>query len=633
VLLQDRPEPFRTDLARFVYYRTYSRWRDEWGRRENWAETVDRATEFLFDKAGAALTDEDRYSITAAIHDHEALPSMRLLWSAGEAAKVSEIATYNCAYAAIDDLRAFDEALFILMNGTGFGFSVESEYVEQLPRILKPKRNQQKVPYEISDSREGWAQALRFGLETWFQGGDVEFDYSALRPQGARLKTMGGRSSGPDPLRRLLEFTRSKVQSRAGRRLSPINCHDILCTIGEVVVAGGVRRSSLISLSDLDNYDMRMAKYGAFYNTAPYRSMANNSVAYNEKPDAVEFMEEFLNLAKSGSGERGIFNRESVLSTAPRRKRHSDMGLNPCSEILLRSKQFCNLTSVVAREEDTLDSLSDKVRIATILGTVQSTFTNFPYIRSDWKKNCDEERLLGVSINGQMDCPVVRDPAVLVTLRETAISVNREYAQRLGINPSAAITTGKPAGTESQIVTSGSGAHTWWDRYYIRRIRISVTDPLFQLAKNYGVPCEPEVGQDPSTASTWVLSFPVKAPASAITRHERDAIQQLEHWLMMKTRWCEHSQSVTIYVKNHEYPAVQGWVYDHWDLVSGLSFLPSEDHVYRLAPYESITEAKYNELVAAFPQEIDYTLLSTLELEDQTTGARDFACTSGACEL
>jgi hypothetical protein len=969
-----------------VYYRTYSRWRDEWGRRENWAETVDRATDFLFDKAGAALTDEDRYNITAAIHDHEALPSMRLLWSAGEAAKVSEIATYNCAYAAIDDLRAFDEALFILMNGTGFGFSVESEYVEQLPRILKPKRNQQKVPYEISDSREGWAQALRFGLETWFQGGDVEFDYSALRPQGARLKTMGGRSSGPDPLRRLLEFTRSKVQSRAGRRLSPINCHDILCTIGEVVVAGGVRRSSLISLSDLDNYDMRMAKYGAFYNTAPYRSMANNSVAYNEKPDAVEFMEEFLNLAKSGSGERGIFNRESVLSTAPRRKKHTDWGLNPsmpagtlvgtslgiipierlegksfqvkslsgewadatcwksgvdvpvclvdfgmnrltmstpdhkwpvltdrgiirkrtadlspgdkvplnrneltgievdasltrddgffcgflfgdgwisqrtsgtregnyvlgisigsgkesladrlvaymnknksyksttrqsedestiqcsdqgfirtlierfgwhlkkahipdkvwasndefvlgfldglfssdghvgtgadlrvslttskpdvavelqkllsfygipsavsvnqiagtfpngkdydrtytsclvrvprsgtqnfknivtlsnpnksarladirprpvieygtvksvtqagsadvwdisvnheqhvfpaqhtytgnCSEILLRSKQFCNLTSVVAREEDTLDSLSDKVRIATILGTVQSTFTNFPYIRSDWKKNCDEERLLGVSINGQMDCPVVRDPAVLVTLRETAISVNREYAQRLGINPSAAITTGKPAGTESQIVTSGSGAHTWWDRYYIRRIRISVTDPLFQLAKNYGVPCEPEVGQDPSTASTWVLSFPVKAPASAITRHERDAIQQLEHWLMMKTRWCEHSQSVTIYVKNHEYPAVQGWVYDHWDLVSGLSFLPSEDHVYRLAPYESVTEAKYNELVAAFPQEIDYSLLSTLELEDQTTGARDFACTSGACEL
>ena len=560
------------------------------------------------------------------------MPSMRLVWSAGKAAAKNNVAVFNCAYSAVDDLRSFDEALFILMSGTGYGFSVEEEYVEQLPRILKQKRHSQKGVYVVDDSREGWASALRHGIETWYQGGDVDFDLSQLRPQGARLKTMGGRSSGPEPLRRLLEFVRGKVLSRAGRRLRPVDAHDILCMIGEAVVAGGVRRSSLISLSDLGDYNMRMAKYGAFYNIAPYRMMSNNSVAYNEKPDSVEFMEEWLSLAKSGSGERGIFNRTAILSTSPRRKKWSDWGTNPCGEINLRSKEFCNLSSVIARPDDNLDTLATKVTLATMIGTIQSTFTDFTYLREDWKRNCDEERLLGVSITGQQDCPAVRDAAVLNKLRYQAIHINDVYARKLGINPSVAITTGKPDGTLSQVVTGGSGAHTWWDEYFIRRIRISATDPLFYLAATAGVPASPETGQSPGTASTWVLEFPVKAPEGAITRHMRNAIQQLEHWLLMKTNWCEHNQSITIYVKDDEWPEVMAWVYSHWDKVGGLSFLPTDNENYPLAPYESITKEEYEKRAAVFPK-LDYARLSELESEDNTTGARDFACVSGACEI
>ena len=631
-MLLDRPDPFRTELGKFVTIRTYARWLEEKKRREHWPETVDRSTEFLFERAGEALDAFDRHDIAIAMHDLQTMPSMRLVWSAGKAAAKNNVAVFNCAYSAVDDLRSFDEALFILMSGTGYGFSVEEEYVEQLPRILKQKRHSQKGVYVVDDSREGWASALRHGIETWYQGGDVDFDLSQLRPQGARLKTMGGRSSGPEPLRRLLEFVRGKVLSRAGRRLRPVDAHDILCMIGEAVVAGGVRRSSLISLSDLGDYNMRMAKYGAFYNIAPYRMMSNNSVAYNEKPDSVEFMEEWLSLAKSGSGERGIFNRTAILSTSPRRKKWSDWGTNPCGEINLRSKEFCNLSSVIARPDDNLDTLATKVTLATMIGTIQSTFTDFTYLREDWKRNCDEERLLGVSITGQQDCPAVRDAAVLNKLRYQAIHINDVYARKLGINPSVAITTGKPDGTLSQVVTGGSGAHTWWDEYFIRRIRISATDPLFYLAATAGVPASPETGQSPGTASTWVLEFPVKAPEGAITRHMRNAIQQLEHWLLMKTNWCEHNQSITIYVKDDEWPEVMAWVYSHWDKVGGLSFLPTDNENYPLAPYESITKEEYEKRAAVFPK-LDYARLSELESEDNTTGARDFACVSGACEI
>jgi ribonucleoside-triphosphate reductase len=631
-VLLDRPLPFRTELAEFVTVRTYARWLDELQRREKWPETVDRATEFLFKRAGDALTEQDRTDIATAIYDHEVLPSMRLLWSAGPAAEANNIAAYNCAYNAIDDLRSFDEALFILMSGTGFGYSVESEYVEQLPRILKTKKASPEASWIIADSRFGWAEALRVGLEAWYNGSDITFDYSELRPQGARLYTMGGRSSGPEPLRRLLDFVRAKVQSRAGRRLRPIDAHDIMCVIGEAVVAGGVRRSSLISLSDLDDYDMRMAKYGAFYNTAPYRSMANNSVAYNEKPDSVSFMEEFLSLAKSGSGERGIFNREAINSTSPRRKAVRNGGTNPCAEINLRPMEFCNLSSIVARPDDTRESLTRKARLASIIGTIQSTFTDFEYLRPQWKKNCDEERLLGVSITGQMDCAAVRNAQTLQLLKRETIETNSTYASRMGINPSAAITCGKPDGTLSQVVFSGSGAHTWWGKFFLRRVRISITDPLFVFAKTIGIPAQPEVGQDPATASTWVLEFPMRAPEGSITRHDVTALDQLEHWKLMKTEFCEHNQSITVYVKNDEWPTVLSWLYEHWKIVGGLSFLPSEDHVYRLAPYEEITEDEYYRLKQSFPV-VDYALLDALEHDDNTTGARDYACVSGNCEI
>ncbi len=445
---------------------------------------------------------------------------------------------------------------------------------------------------------------------------------------------MGGRSSGPDPLRRLLDFTQQKIHSRAGRRLRNIDAHDLLCMIGEVVVSGGVRRSSLISLSDIDDTDMRHAKFGSFWTSSPYRAMANNSVAYNEKPDSNIFMEEFLSLVKSGSGERGIFNRQAVLSTSPRRKEWQDWGVNPCAEIFLRSKEFCNLSSVIARPEDNFESLAEKIRLATIIGTIQSTFTDFNYITSDWKQNCDEERLLGVSITGQMDCPFIYNNSgeTLAILRQFAIKVNKKYAKKLGINQSVAITTGKPAGTESQVVFSGSGSHTWWSKFYIRRIRISSTDPLFKIAKESGIPCVPEVGQEETTATTWVLEFPVKAPEAAITRHDFSTKQQFEHWLRMKKFWCEHNQSATIYVPPESWIELQHLVYSNWDYIGGLSFLPTSDHIYRLAPYEEITEVEYEKRQSIMPI-IDYSMLDKIEQGDNTIGAKELACGGGSCEL
>lgn len=630
-LLIEGSSPFRDSLAEFIYYRTYSRWQDDLGRRETWGETVDRATEFLFDKAGEALTADERRAIATSIYNHESLPSMRLLWSAGTAAARNNIAIFNCSYAAVDDLRVFDEALFILMSGTGFGFSVESENTEDLPKIKKQKKLP-PVPFTVPDSRYGWAESVRMLFETLYQGGDVAFDYSELRAAGVRLMTMGGRSSGPEPLKRLHDFIRAKVKSREGRRLRPIDAHDIMCMIGEVVVAGGVRRSSLISLSDLDDTQMRGAKFGAFYNQHPYRSMSNNSVAYNEKPSAQEFMDEYVSLVKSGSGERGIFNRESVFSTSPRRKKMNGMGTNPCAEILLRNKQFCNLTSVVARPEDTLETLIAKTRIASIVGTIQSTFTDFTYLRPEWKQNCDEERLLGVSLSGQMDSPVAQDPKTQEILRKVAIETNIVYAQRLGINPSAAVTAVKPEGTSSKMVKSGSGLHVWWSKFFKQNVRISATDPLFVMLKTYGVPHEPEVGQDPATASTWVVMFPRKAPEGAKTRHDVTALDQLEYWKSVKLNYTEHNPSVTIYVKEDEWPRVLAWVFDNWAIVGGISFLPSDDHVYRLAPYEEITEDEYNALMATFPT-IDYSFLSEFEKDDNTTGARDFACVGGSCDI
>lgn len=636
-LTQESKKYFKNALAEFVYYRTDSRWIDEENRRETWIETIDRYIDFMRENLGKALTEDEYEEIRQAILRQEVMPSMRLIWSAGKAARKTNVTAYNCSYIAPSKLEDFAEIMYLLMCGTGVGFSVESQNVQQLP-IIKRQTGKVLPTHVIEDSKEGWGDALTLGLKNWYDGKDIAFDFSKLRPAGARLHTMGGRSSGPEPLRALLEFSRAKILNRQGKRLSNINVHDIICKIGEVVVMGGVRRSALISLSDLDDEEMRKAKTGQFYLTEPQRSMANNSAAYNTKPSAVEFMEEWLSLAKSGTGERGIFNRGGLKFQMPKRRWKifepdwSTSGVNPCGEINLKSKQFCNLTEVVARPEDSEETLLQKIRIATILGTYQSTLTNFQYLSPEWKKNCEEERLLGVSITGQWDCPAVRNPETLRKLKERAIEVNREYAKRFGINESTAITCVKPSGTVSQRVDAASGMHPRYAPYYIRRIRISATDPLFQMLKEQKFPYHPEVGQSETSATTYVLEFPVKAPASAVYKNDLTAIQQLEYWKMVKENFTEHNPSVTISVGDDEWIETAHWLYQHWDILGGLSFLPKSEHAYQLAPYEEITEEEYNKLTAQMP-EIDFSQIVVYEKEDETTGSHELACVSGVCEI
>ncbi|MFN3385500.1 MAG: ATP cone domain-containing protein, partial [Candidatus Thermochlorobacter sp.] len=597
---------FRNTLSELIYYRTYSRWLPEKGRRETWVETVDRYIAFMRENLGEKLTSDEYAELREAILKQEVMPSMRLLWSAGEAARKTNVAAYNCSYIAPDCLKDFSEIMYILMCGTGVGFSVEQQTIHKLPQIKK-QIGKKRSTFVIEDSKEGWADAFVYGLEAWFSGEDVTFDYSRIRPQGARLKTMGGRASGPEPLRALLDFSRERILQRQGRRLSTLDVHDIICKIGEVVVMGGVRRSALISLSDLDDVDMRHAKDGAFYISHPERSMANNSAIYNEKPTVSEFLDEWLALIKSGSGERGIFNRSGILGQLPERRRESfanylsTCGTNPCGEIILRSKQFCNLSEVVARAEDTPETLLRKIRLATVLGTYQSTLTHFPYLSPEWKKNCEEERLLGVSITGQWDAPAVRNPETLRALKEEAIRVNQDYAKRFGINASTCITCVKPSGTVSQLVDAASGMHPRHAPYYIRRIRISASDPLFKMLKDQKFPYKPEVGQVDGTATTYVLEFPVKAPEGAIYRDDLSALEQLEHWKMIKTNYTEHNPSVTVTVGDDEWLEVGNWLYKNWDIIGGLSFLPCTNHVYALAPYEAITKEKYEELVSKLP--------------------------------
>jgi ribonucleoside-diphosphate reductase alpha chain len=527
--------------------------------------------------------------------------------------------------------------MYILMCGTGLGYSVERQTVELLP-IIKKQSGTKLTTHIIADSKEGWADAFILGLKTWSEGNDIEFDYSGVRPEGARLKTMGGRASGPRPLIELIEFSRRKMFEKQGRRLSPIDVHDIICMIGQVVVSGGVRRSALISLSDLDDMEMRNAKNGQFYLTHPERSMANNSVAYNEQPSATVFMDEWLNLAKAGSGERGIFNRGSLEEQLPKRRWNifapdaSTSGLNPCGEIILKSKQFCNLTEVVARAEDTEKDLLNKVRIATILGTYQSTLTNFQYLSKEWKKNCEEERLLGVSITGQWDCPALRNPKTLEKLRKEAIAVNKKYAKRFGASESTAITCVKPSGNGSQLFDSSSGMHPRHAPYYIRRVRIERHNPLFQMLKDMGVPYQPEVGQDEKTASTFVMEFPIKAPSKALVKKDIDAMELLEYWKTLKEYFTEHNPSVTVSVGSDEWLKVGNWVYENWNMVGGLSFLPKDDHIYKLAPYEEISKEKYETLAAQFPT-LDFSKIVLYEYGDTTESANELACVAGVCEI
>ena len=628
---------FRNPMSEFVYYRTYSRWLPNANRRETWIETVDRYMGFMKENLGEKLTVKEYAELRTAILKQEVMPSMRLLWSAGDAARKTNVTGYNCSFIAPSCTQDLGEIMYLLMCGTGVGYTVESQNAQMFPQIKK-QTGKMNPTFTVVDSKEGWADAYVLGMNTWFKGEDIKFDYSKLRPAGARLITMGGKSSGPEPLISLMEFSRERLLKKQGRRLTNLDLHDIICKVGEVVVSGGVRRSALISLSDLDDHDMRHAKDGQFYLTDPQRMMANNSAVYWQKPGNAEFLDEWVALMKGGSGERGIFNRGSIAKQVPARrwktleKDFDTCGTNPCGEIILKSKQFCNLSEVVARAEDTAETLMNKTRLASILGTYQSSLTNFGYLSKEWKENCEEDRLLGVSITGQWDCKVVRDPEMMQKMRDEAVKVNKEYAKRFGINASTSVTAVKPSGTVSQLVDAASGMHPRNSQYYIRRIRIAATDNLFKMMKDQGVPYHPEVGQSAENAVTYVLEFPVKAPEDSIYKNDQTALDQLEYWKMVKLNYTEHNPSITISVGDDEWIAVANWIYENWEIVGGLSFLPRSNHVYRLAPYEEITKEKYEEMRKKFP-EIDFSKIVTYEGEDQTQGAKELACVAGVCEI
>lgn len=639
---------FSNPLSEFIFYRSYSRWIEDEERRETWIETVDRYINYMRKNLGSSLNNKEYEEIKEAILKQEIMPSMRLFQFAGKAADRTNVCTYNCSYIAPESFQDVAEIMYVSMCGTGVGWSVESQNVEKFPQIIKQNGGEIKT-FVIPDDKEGWADALTLGMKTWAEGKDIKFDYSLLRPAGARLKTMGGKSSGPEPLRQLLEFTRKKMLARQGRRLRSIDLHDIICMIGYCVVSGGVRRSAMISLSDLDDESIRDAKQGQFYVAEPQRSLANNSAVYMAKPSNKEFLDEWLALIKSGSGERGIFNRGSLVKTMPKRRLDilrqkkgyfditgnfivGQMGTNPCGEIILQSKQFCNLTEVVARYNDSEESLLRKIRLATILGTYQATLTNFPYLSKGWKDNCETERLLGVSITGQWDSKVSREEEVLARLKDEAIKWNREYSKKFNVNPSTAITCVKPSGTVSQLVDCASGMHTRYAPYYIRRVRISATDSLFRMLKDQGVPYKPEVGQSYENATTYVFEFPVKAPKGSVFSKDLSALDQLEHWKKVKLNYTEHNPSVTVTVGDNEWIEVANWVYNNWDIVGGLSFLPRNDHVYELAPYEEIDKERYEELVGKF-KDMDFAQIVSYEKYDETEAKKELACAGGACEL
>lgn len=628
---------FKNALSEFVYYRTYARWREDLNRRETWVETIQRFMDFMKENVGDKLTAEEYKNLHESILNQEVVPSMRLVWSAGKAARSTNVAAYNCSFIAPSKLQDFGEIMYILMCGTGVGFSVEGATVAELPEI-KMQTGKILATHVVEDSKEGWADAFVYGLNAWFEGNNLEFDYSKVRPKGARLATMGGRASGPDPLIELMNFSRALILKRQGSRLTSMDVHDIVCKIGEIVVAGGVRRSALISLSDLNDSEMRNAKEGQFWNTAPHRSMSNNSAIYTSKPEASEFMEEWVALAKSGTGERGIFNRGGLAHQLPERRWETfkdhvkGCGTNPCGEIILRSKQFCNLTSIVVRPTDTMESLKEKIKQATILGTYQASLTKFPYIEKTWRENCEEEALLGVSLTGYWDNSLIRKASTLKQLRNISIRTNKEYAKRLGINQSTCVTCIKPSGNSSQLLDTASGMHPRHAHYYIRRVRINATDPLFKMLKDQGVPFNPEVGQEIGTAVTYVLDFPVKAPEDAIVKNDIGAIELLDHWKNLKTNFTEHNPSATISVADNEWIDVAKWVYDNWEVVGGLTFLPKSEHVYRLAPYEECDKATYDALTKRL-ENVDFTKLVVYERQDQTTGSKEFACVGGGCEI
>ena len=607
----------------------YARYLPEENRRETWEETVDRMVNYLSSK-NKGLTKEFK-EIREAVLNLEIMPSMRLMMSAGEACERDNIAAYNCSYLAMNNKRAFSEALYILMNGTGVGFSCERQEISKLPSIPETISNCDDV-IVVGDSKLGWAKSFKKLLSSLWEGDIPTIDYTQVRPAGARLKTFGGRASGPEPLKRLFDFVIETFKHAQGRKLTSIEVHDITCMIGEIVVVGGVRRSALISLSNLTDKRMREAKMGAWYNDFAYRGLANNSVAYTERPDMETFMDEWVSLVKSKSGERGIFNRVAAQVQAEKQGREKDLnyGTNPCSEIILRDKQFCNLTEVVVRANDTKETLTRKVQLATILGTLQSNLTNFQFLSAEWTKNTKEERLLGVSLTGIMDAKITSnpDPIFLEELKNEANKTNKKYAKMLDIEPSKSITCVKPSGTVSQLVDSASGIHTRHSPYYIRTIRMDKKDSIYEFLKDKGVQVEDEQFRPDSTA---VFSFPIKAPSGAITRDDKTAIEQLENWLIYQRHWCNHKPSVTISVKVNEWMDVGAWVWKYFDEISGISFLPHSDHSYVQAPYQECTKEEYQELLKKTPKDVDW--LSFKEEEDNTEGSQTLACTGNACEI
>jgi ribonucleoside-triphosphate reductase (thioredoxin) len=624
-----------TDYQAFIHTSRYSRWLPEENRRENWAETVSR---YIGHVVVSVTRDEVTIDeIEEAILNLDVMPSMRAMMTSGPALDRDNTCAYNCSYLPVDDPKAFDEAMFILLCGTGVGFSVERQYVNKLPEV--PERLfASDDTIVVADSKEGWAKAYRKLLALLWAGEVPKWDVSKVRPAGAKLKTFGGRASGPAPLVELFNFTIGKFKAAAGRKLSSIECHDIMCKIGEVVVVGGVRRSAMISLSNLSDDRMRHAKSGQWWENNGQRALANNSTSYTEKPDMETFMREWTALVESKSGERGIFNRQASQKQAAKNGRRNpdwDFGTNPCSEIILRPYQFCNLTEVVVRATDTIETLSHKVKLATILGTIQSTYTNFPYLRKKWKDNTEEERLLGVSLTGIMDNQLMTSKnaaleKTLEHLRNVAVATNAEWADRLGIPRSAAITCVKPSGTVSQLVDSASGIHARHSDYYIRTVRGDNKDPLTQFMKDMGVPAEPCVMKPDNTT---VFSFPVKSPEGAVTRNDMTAIEQLETWLTYQRHWCEHKPSVTVSVRDEEWMEVGAFVYKYFDEMSGVSFLPHSDHTYQQAPYQDTTKEEYEALLAQMPTKIDWAKLSEYETEDGTKSSQTFACSGDVCEI
>ena len=627
----------------FIYKSRYARYLDSEKRRENWDETVARYFDFmtkhLKTKLNYNLSIEDRNELEQAVLNLEVMPSMRAIMTAGPALERDSTCAYNCAYIVIDDPKAFDESMLILMHGTGIGFSVERQYVNAMPEIPDKLYDSETV-IDVKDSKEGWSKGYRQLIALLYSGEIPKWNLTKIRPAGARLKTFGGRASGPAPLEDLFKFTIRIFKNAAGRKLNSIECHDIMCKIGEVVVVGGVRRSAMISLSNLTDERMRMAKGGSWWEANPQRALSNNSVCYTEKPDIGIFIKEWLSLYESKSGERGIFSRIASQKQAAkfgRRDPNWEFGCNPCSEIILRPNQFCNLTEIIIRESDTIESLTRKAKIASKLGTIQSTLTNFPYLRKVWQRNTEEERLLGVSLTGIMDNTLTNGKkdvnelkSVLESVRGVVVETNQQFAEDIGIPPSAATTTVKPSGTISQLVDSASGIHARHSEYYIRTVRGDNKDPLTQMMKEMGFPYEKDVMKPDATT---VFSFPIKAPKGAVTRNEMTAIEQLEMWLLYQRHWCEHKPSVTISVKEHEWLAVGSFVYDHFDEISGISFLPHSDHSYRQAPYQECSETEYQTMRKLMPTSIDWTVLSNYESEDNTKGSQTFACAADGCEI